>query len=71
MLKHPHNDSKKQSRRRSVNSNRSTITFLSLIDFIAAIHEMSAMVAIEPMLGKAFDLMGGTEEEGISVLQLH
>ena len=44
---------------------------LSLLDFIAAIHEMSAMIVLEPMLNQAFELMGGTQEAGLSVLDLH
>lgn len=42
------------------------------MDFIAAIHEMSAMIVIDHMLDQAFELMGGCDARGgLSVGQLH
>ena len=40
---------------------------ISLLDFIAAIHEMSAMISIDQMLEQAFELLGGTEFAGLTV----
>ena len=44
---------------------------LSLLDFIVAIHEMSNAIDLEQLLQQAFELLGGTEEHGLSVQQLH
>ena len=41
---------------------------LSLLDFVAAIHEMSAMISKDQMLGEAFELMGGSDSAGVSVM---
>ena len=40
---------------------------LSLLDFIVAIHVFSKSIDLERLLQQAFELMGGTEEHGISV----
>ena len=41
---------------------------LSLLDFVAAIHEMSSMINIDQMIGESFELMGGSDSEGLSVI---
>ena len=40
---------------------------LSLLDFIVAIHEFSNSIDLVELLQQAFELMGGTDEHGISV----
>ena len=45
---------------------------LSLMDFIAAVHELSAVIVLDRMVDQAFVLMGGSEERGgLSIGQLH
>lgn len=44
---------------------------LSLLDFIAAIHELSSGISLDKMLEQAFILMGGTQNDGLTMTQLH
>ena len=52
-------------------SDNSSENVLSLLDFIVAVHELSTMVNLEQPLASAFTLLGGSDQDGVTVAQLH